>query len=161
MVTVVERKETEAELLALAGGLAESMGIEVVEFRFLGSGANTVLRIDLDRAGPVGVTLDDCQRFSMALDMAMDDGDNIDHAYTLEVSSPGMDRPIATEDDIRRNTGRKVTAEVRAADGGTVRVVGTLLGIEDGTLVLGPAETDAGGRFPWPEVVHLQQFLPF
>jgi ribosome maturation factor RimP len=161
LVTEVEQTKTETEILAVAEGLALSMGIEIVEFRFLGSGANTILRIDLDRAGPVGVTLDDCQRFSIALEMTLDDRDLIDHAYTLEASSPGMDRPIATNDDIRRNTGRKVTAEIRSADGATTQVVGILIGIEDGTLVLGPVEAEPGGRLPWTEVVDLKQFLPF
>ena len=161
LVTGVEQKKADTEMFTLAVGLAQSMGIEIVEFRFLGSGSDAVLRIDVDRAGPAGVTLDDCQRFSMALEMTMDDRDLIDHGYTLEVSSPGMDRPIATDDDIRRNTGRKVMADVQAADGGTARVVGILLGIEDGILVLGPVDAEAGGRFPWTEVVQLQQFLPF
>ena len=161
MVTELEQKTTDAEVLALAAGLAQSMGIEIVEFRFIGSGSNAILRIDVDRAGPIGVTLDDCQRFSMALDMTMDDRDLIGHAYTLEISSPGMERPIATADDIRRNTGRKVTAEVRDRDGCTTRVVGALVGIEDDTLVLGPVDGEAGGRLPWTEVVDLKQYLPF
>ena len=72
-----------------------------------------------------------------------------------------MDRPIVTADDIRRNTGRKVTAEIRGTGGETVRAVGILNGLEDGILVLDPVETELGGRFPWTEVVHLQQFLPF
>lgn len=161
MVTELEQKKADTELLPLAEDLARSMGVEVVEFRFLGSGDGAVLRIDLDREGPAGVTLDDCQRYSMALDMALDDRDLIDHRYTLEVSSPGMDRPIATADDIRRNTGRKVSAEIRSAGGETLRTAGILQGIEDGALVLGPVDDQSGGRFPWTEVVQLKQFLPF
>ncbi len=161
MVTEVEQRKVDIELSALAADLARSMGIEGVELRVLGSGSRSILRIDVDRAGPAGVTLDDCQRFSMALDLALEDRDLIGQACTLEVSSPGMDRAIATADDLRRNTGRKVMAQVEAADGGTVQAVGILLGVEDGTLVLGPVETEAGGRFRWAQVVHLQQFLPF
>jgi ribosome maturation factor RimP len=146
---------------SMAADLARSMGLELVVFRFLGSGSRSVLRIDVDRAGTEGVTLDECQRFSMALEIALDDRNVIEHAYTLEVSSPGMDRPIATPDDIRRNTGRKVMAELKTDSGDTARAAGILLGVEDGILILGPVEDETGGRFPWLEVVHLQQFLSF
>ncbi len=160
-MTEPEQKKVDTDISALASDLARSMGIEVVVLRFLGSGSGSVLRIDVDRPGPEGVTLDDCQRFSMALEIALDDRNLVEQAYTLEVSSPGMDRPIKTQDDIRRNSGRKVMADVRTDSGDTVRTVGILLGIEDGTLMLGPVENEKGGRFPWSEVAHLQQFLSF
>ena len=161
MLTEVEQKKVDTEISSMAADLARSMGIELVVFRFLGSGSRSVLRIDVDRAGPQGVTLDECQRFSMALEIALDDRILIEHEYTLEVSSPGMDRPITTPDDIRRNTGRKVMAELKTESGDTVRAAGILLGVEDGILMLGPVEDEKGGRFPWLEVVHLQQFLSF
>jgi ribosome maturation factor RimP len=161
LASEAEQEKVDGEISAMVAELARSSGIEVVELRHLGAGDGSVLRIDVDRAGPDGVTLDDCQRFSMALEIAMDDRDLIENSYTLEVSSPGMDRPIVTPDDIRRNTGRKVMADVRTDSGETRKVAGILMGMEGETLILGPVDHETGGRFPWSEVVRLQQFLPF
>ncbi len=134
--------------------------MEVVNLRFQEGSGGVLLRIDIDREGPDGVTLDDCRKFSLALEMALDDRDIIDRAYTLEVSSPGMDRPIQTDDDFRRNTGRKVSIEIDS-DGDRRTVVGTLLGREGGKVRILTGEDTGEVMIPWTEVVHATQYLPY
>ncbi len=117
------------------------MGLEVVEVTFRGGGRSALLRLDVDRAGPVGVTIDECHRMSRALSEALDSMEWIDESYLLEVSSPGTDRPIRTADDFRRNTGRRVVVECGEAVAGRKTIRGLLLGLEGDEVRL---EDDGG-----------------
>ena len=159
MLTAIEQKQDE-EIGTLASAMARSMGVEVVDIRFERHKDSSELRIDIDRCGPDGVTVDDCRKFSLAMELAMDNQEMVEHAYTLEVSSPGMDRPIATDDDVRRNTGRKVAIDLDSS-GSSRTVVGTLLGLEDGQLKILSEEGGKEEIFSWAEVVHAKQYLPF
>jgi len=120
----------------LAAGIARAEGLELVELSVRGSG-NRLVRVDIDRCGPRGVDLADCQRISHALGSALDESDLIPARYTLEVSSPGIDRPIRTADDIRRNTGRAIrVSTIEPNDEGRREFKGILLGGEQGFLRL-------------------------
>lgn len=118
----------------LADGVVSGVGLELVELSLRGPSTNRALRIDVDRPGAQGVTLEDCQRVSAALGQALDAADVIDSRFVLEVSSPGVDRPIRTEADFRRNTGRRVLLTTREPVGGRRRFVGPLLGWDDGMV---------------------------
>jgi ribosome maturation factor RimP len=130
-----ERIRSEARRLAEA--VASSLGVEVVDVAFHRAGRFTRLRVDLDRPGTPGVTLEDCERMTSALGTELDASGMFEFSYTLEVSSPGIDRPIRTDDDVRRNAGRRVVVETTEPVDGTRHFVGTLLGLEDGALRLG------------------------
>lgn len=130
------------DLLALAQPLLEGAGVELVELHLGRAKHRLILRLDIDRAGPVGVTIDDCQRVSRAITAALDDSDLIEGNYVLEVSSPGLDRPIRTADDIRRNTGRRVVVRTAPAGAGQV-IVGVLLGASGDDLLLQSSEGTA------------------
>ena len=104
------------DLHDLATGVARAEGLELVELTVRGGGGRRLLRVDIDRCGPRGVDLADCQRISNALGAALDENDLISGRYTLEVSSPGIDRPIRTADDIRRNTGRMIRVSTTEPD---------------------------------------------
>jgi ribosome maturation factor RimP len=69
-----------------------------------------------------------------ALGPALDETDLIESHYNLEVSSPGIDRPIRTDDDVRRNLGRRVAVETRTPIAGSKHLSGELLGVQDGAL---------------------------
>ena len=99
-----------------------------------GSSANRVVRVDVDRAGAEGVTIEDCGRVSELLGESIESGDLLPGRHVLEVSSPGIDRPIRTADDIRRNTGRRVVVETREEIEGRRRFRGVLLGVDAGEL---------------------------
>jgi ribosome maturation factor RimP len=124
------------ELKRLAGKVCAEVGLELVEFDLRGSGGRRVLRVDVDRAGPRGVDLEDCKKVSEALGEALDQGDPITGRYRLEVSSPGIDRPIRSADDIRRNTGRRVVVTTSEPVDGQSTIRGTLVGSREGALLL-------------------------
>ena len=105
-----------------------------MEVAFHRAGRFTQLRVDIDRPGTPGVTLEDCQRMTEALGPALDEMDLLESRYNLEVSSPGIDRPIRTDDDVRRNLGRRVAVETRTPVAGRNHLEGELLGIEEGEI---------------------------
>ena len=132
-MTVAER------VTALAEPLLASLGLELVELEYKRFGRSMVLRLFIDRPG--GVTLDDCASVSRELSQVLDVEDFIREFYTLEVSSPGLDRPLKKESDYLRYTGRLVklrTFELLPDDAGNMRktFVGILLGLDDGMVRL-------------------------
>jgi ribosome maturation factor RimP len=123
-----QRDAALAEIEAATHEVAKSLGLEVVELAFHSRGKHSLLRIDIDRAGPAGVGLQDCEALSRALDDRLEAVDLFDAPYELQVSSPGLDRPIRTDDDLRRNEGRLVRVEYRDASGRAKEATGLLLG---------------------------------
>ena len=125
------RESALAEIEAIAHDVAGSLGLEIVELVFHSRGKHSLLRIDIDRAGPAGVGLQDCEALSRALDARLEAIEFFDAPYELQVSSPGLDRPIRTDDDLRRNRGRLVRAEFRDDSGRSRESQGVLLGLDD------------------------------
>jgi ribosome maturation factor RimP len=124
-----------AAIEAAAHEVAASLGLEIVELAFHSRGKHSLLRVDIDRAGPQGVGLQDCEALSRALDARLEGIEFFDAPYELQVSSPGLDRPIRTEDDVRRNQGRLVRVEFRDPSERTREVEGTLLPLgQDGSV---------------------------
>lgn len=101
-----KRAIVEELILKLAGQVAEGQGVEVIGVNLLGSWNRMLLRVTIDKDG--GVTLDDCEKFSRNLGSLLEIEDPIQSAYTLEVSSPGLDRPLTTLKDFEGNIGRLV-----------------------------------------------------
>lgn len=124
------------ELRRIASRVAEETGVELVDLALRGPSNRRRLRVDIDRSGPRGVDLDDCQKVSKALGAALDEADPIGGSYVLEVSSPGAERPIRSADDIRRNTGRKIVVTTEDSDEGRRSFSGLLLGEANGCLKL-------------------------
>ena len=122
-----EKKQVLAEVERIARDLAASLGLEVVEFIFRSQGRHSLLRIDIDGAGMPGVALADCERFSRELGDRIEDLAFLSSAYELQVSSPGIDRPIRSDDDLRRNAGRPVWMEFRDESGTIRELRGTLV----------------------------------
>ncbi len=117
----------------VARPLTESLGLELVELEYKREGRHMVLRLYIDKQG--GVTLDDCADVSRELSAILDVEDIVPGRYTLEVSSPGLNRPLRTRADYERHTGRLVkikTFEPLADDAGNPRktFLGELLGLD-------------------------------
>ncbi len=91
------------EILILANQVADELGIEVVDVELFGRG-KLLLRVVIDREG--GVTLGDCESFSRSLEAILDVENPVPGSYTLEVSSPGLDRPLKEIKDFEKNTGK-------------------------------------------------------
>lgn len=87
----------------LAKRIADEQGVEVFDVGLLGKG-KLLVRVAIDKEG--GITLDDCERFSKSLGALLDVEDVIHRTYTLEVSSPGLDRPLRNLGEFERNKGK-------------------------------------------------------
>ena len=91
-VTILSRKNLLTTIRNIAEPIAEELGYDLVDLEFVKEGKNHFLRIFIDKPG--GVNLDDCQKMSQLVDSKLDEEDPIDVSYYLEVSSPGLDRPL-------------------------------------------------------------------
>jgi ribosome maturation factor RimP len=120
------RERLVEEIRRVAAGIAASHGVEIVDLIFRLQGKHSVVRVDIDRPGIPGVGIADCEAVSRDLETALDATDGLPEAYDLQVSSPGLDRPIRTDDDFRRNTGRRVVVETGDSVVGARHIVGTL-----------------------------------
>jgi len=113
----------------------QSLGYEVVDVRWGGSGQRPCLKLRIDRpdARPgSGVTVDECARVSRALEPWLDGHDALSKRYVLEVSSPGVDRPLVRSSDFERFRGERVAVTGRQPLLGlSTRVEGELLGLKD------------------------------
>lgn len=114
-------------------------GLELVELQFLREGHGWVLRLIIDRDG--GVTIDDCATVSREVGHMLEVEDPIEQAFHLEVSSPGLDRPLKRERDYLRCRGKKAKLTLREAIEGAYQFVGVIEDLVDGTVVL---ETEQG-----------------
>jgi ribosome maturation factor RimP len=110
------------------------LGLELADVVCVGQGPRSVLRVFIDK--PEGVTLGDCERAHKALGPALDVADPFPHAYTLEVSSPGLDRPFKRIQDYHRAIGKRVTLRLKEPLAGQWRLVGTLTGVTDDSVTL-------------------------
>ncbi|MGH2349590.1 MAG: ribosome maturation factor RimP [bacterium] len=119
----------------LARPLAERMGLEVVDVQVTGGGKTTTLRVLVDRPEG-GITVDECAKVNESLSRQLDLYDLFPHAYTLEVSSPGLDRPLRSEADFRRFAGRRAEVVMTAPVEGQRRFRGRVLGVVGGAAVL-------------------------
>lgn len=130
----MEEQSNRTKIEALAAKLAERAGLELVECDLFHAGRRLILRVFADKEG--GISLDDCQKLSRELGTALDLEDLIPQAYTLEVSSPGLDRPLRTTRDFLRNKGRNVRLGLSEPVEGKKALSGRLLGATDELLEL-------------------------
>ena len=106
-------------VLHLAEPVCASSGYELVDVRFVMEQGGWVIRVFIDRVDERPVDLDDCERVSRELSALFDVEDPIPHAYSLEVSSPGIDRPLRTAAHFRRFVG--ATAKITMASPSRLR----------------------------------------
>jgi len=119
----------------IAERVAQSSGLEVVELELLGGGKARVLRVYIDKPG--GVTHDDCSNFSREAGTIFDVEDVVPGgSYTLEVSSPGLDRKLSKPQDYERFVGSLVKLMTRDPVNGNRHFEGRLKSFEDGRLKL-------------------------
>ncbi len=127
------------QIEAIAEPLLEDLGIELVDVEFRREGHGWVLRLYIDR--PDGVTLEDCSTVSREISRYLEVEDPIEHAYHLEVSSPGLERPLKKEKDFVRFSGRRARIKLLDKRDGQRVFTGVLAGMQDGLILL---DTDKG-----------------
>ena len=123
-------KRTEELLETLTGAL----GFDTVDVEFVKEGTDRILRAYIDRPG--GVRIDDCEAVSRRLEELLDREDLIDEAYVLEVSSPGLLRPIRKDKDFLRNLEKEVEIRLFKAVGGEKEMIGTLKAFDADTVTV-------------------------
>jgi len=114
--------------------VAESQGYELVDVEFKGAGKSSVLRIFIDQPG--GISLRDCELVSEQVGTVLDVEDLIPFTYTLEVSSPGLDRKLAKESDYARFEGKLARIQTRIPLNQQKVFRGRLQGLYDGKVRL-------------------------
>jgi ribosome maturation factor RimP len=132
----------------------EAMGYDVVRLRYTGGGRPT-LQIMAERISDGQMGIDDCEEVSRAVSAIMDVEDPIAEAFSLEVSSPGVDRPLTRQKDFERYTGHDVRVELDIPLDGRKRFKGVLTGFENGDVLMhaaGMKEEEADIRFPLSEI---------
>jgi ribosome maturation factor RimP len=121
------RESLESRITELAEEVAASMGMEVVLLEIKGGSNRSVVRAFIDQ--PAGISLNDCERFSKRLAVLLDVEDWIPFSYVLEVSSPGLDRPLVKEADFVRFSGKSAKVRTRTAIEGQRKFKGRILGV--------------------------------
>ncbi len=111
-----------------------TLGLELIDVICVGQGARAVVRVLIDKPG--GVTITDCEQAHKALGPALDVADPFPHAYTLEVSSPGLDRPLKRLQDYQRAIGKEVTLKLRRPLDGQWKVMGRLMDVDEQVVVV-------------------------
>lgn len=141
--------EVREEVRKLALPLADETGFELVDVELVAQGRLRVVRVLLDKPG--GLNVGDCASFSRALADRLDMNQTVAGSYRLEVSSPGMDRPLTSLPAVERFAGRRVALVSVAPRDGRRRYDGTLLGPE-GTTCGVRTEDGSEHWFDWSEV---------
>ena len=118
----------------IAEPIAKDLGLQLWDVRYVKEGAQWYLRVIIDKEDGVGI--DDCEKMSRALDAPLDEKEIGQNQYILEVSSPGLTRPLKKEKDFKRNLGKKVEVKIYRAVDGCKEFEAMLVGYGDSTLTL-------------------------
>ena len=122
------------EISQLIEPILDEMDVELVDIEYLSYHGRWIVRIYVDKEG--GITVDDCARVSREIDEIIDIKDVIPHAYVLEVSSPGLNRPLKKDKDFQRAVGKKIKARISVPLKGRRHFTGYLKDFRNGTLYL-------------------------
>ena len=128
------------QVRALAGRVAGTLGLEIFDVQYRREAGGMVLRVQVDRPGPAAkaedsVSVEECATVSRDLSAILDVEDVVPTAYILEVSSPGLDRPLRGATDYRRFTGRRVKLVMREKVDGQSFFKGRIEGVDDRNVI--------------------------
>lgn len=127
--------KVEETIWKLAEPVALECGVELVEVEYVKEGTEWFLRLYIDKE-MTSVELDDCEAVSRKVSEILDKADPIEQAYRLEVSSPGIERPLKRLKDFERFKGEKVRARAFSPINGQKEFIGILGGADDDNIVL-------------------------
>ena len=147
MNDLIASSAMDRRLAGLVTPVIEGMGLELVRVRLMG-GKSKTLQIMADRPGG-GIEVSDCARLSTAISAMLDVEDPIAEAYALEVSSPGIDRPLTRLKDFEDWAGHEARIETHELIDGRRRFKGPLVGTEGDEVLIEIAEGTIGLRFEW------------
>lgn len=131
---MVENQSLAARVSSIAETVAADQSVEMVHADILGSKRDSVVRVFIDKEGGVGI--EDCTRFSGAMEELLDAEDLIPWAYVLEISSPGIERELYSLKDFERFTGELAKVKTRSEIGGQKNFVGRIVKVEENDVVI-------------------------
>jgi ribosome maturation factor RimP len=135
------RTDVVEQVRAIASRVAAVYGIEIFDVQFRREAGGMILRIQIDRPGPAAtaeesVSVEDCASVSREMSAILDVEEIVPSEYILEVSSPGLDRPLRSADDYRRFTGRRAKVVTREPVDGQTFLRGTLGGVDEDCVII-------------------------
>ncbi|MBZ0156623.1 MAG: ribosome maturation factor RimP [Alphaproteobacteria bacterium] len=130
----MDTKDIKQRIFDIASRVAEDEGFELVSADLLGKGRRALLRVVVDKEG--GVTINDCEKMSRSLEAVLDVEDPIHGSYVLEVSSPGLDRPLVTQRDFERNIGKLARIVTREKIDNQTFIIGRIVDVGEGWIRL-------------------------
>ena len=152
-----KKTNIEARTEALLIPILEENRFELVDVEYVKEAGNYYLRAYIDKEK--GITIDDCELVSRRLSDLLDEHDFIDDAYILEVSSPGLGRPLKKDRDFERSIGKDVDIKLFKADDGSKTWTGSLKGWSAEEIII---ETEDGEKvFPRPNVAGIRLSFDF
>jgi ribosome maturation factor RimP len=135
------KTQEDRQLLELLDPVAEAAGYEIVRLRLMGGTQRRRLQVMAERPSDGEMSVDDCARLARAVSEVMDAADPIDGEYMLEVSSPGIDRPLTRLKDFETYEGLEARIELDRLADGRKRFKGELAGIDGDSVALNTEET--------------------
>lgn len=131
---MAKRADIESRVESMVMPIIEEGNFELVDVEYVKEGANYYLRVYADKEG--GINIDDCVTISRALEAKLDEDDFIFDAYILEVSSPGLGRPLKKEKDFKRSIGKEIDIKLYKAIDKQKEFTGILTGYTDDEITL-------------------------
>lgn len=122
------------QLQAMLAPVVEALGYECWGVEFISQGRHSLLRVYIDHTN--GIQVDDCEKVSRQVSGVLDVEDPISSEYTLEVSSPGMDRPLFTLEQFAKHAGEQVKIKLRSPFEGRRNFQGLLKGVEEQDVIV-------------------------
>ena len=144
-------------LNALIEPICDEMGYDLVRLQLQGGNSRKVLQIMAERKDRKAMTVEDCADLSRAISPVLDEKDPIEDNYTLEVSSPGIDRPLVKLDDFDRFKGFEAKVEALSLINGRKRFSGRLQGIDGNNVIISFEGDDV--RIPFDQIAKAKLIL--
>ena len=152
-----KREDYEHRAEALLLPIVEQFGFELVDVEYVKEGGTWYLRGYVDKPG--GITINDCEAVSRQFSDRMDEEDFIPDSYVMEISSPGLDRPLKKPKDFERSIGKKVEIRTYRPVDHCKEFVGTLISYDDDTVTV---ETEGQNRvFDRKDIALVRLYIEF
>ena len=131
---MAKEKNTEQKVLTIVEPILKEKALELADLEFVKEGPNWYLRVYIDKEG--GVTIEDCESVSRILEKKLDEVDPIEQAYILEISSPGIDRPLKKPEHFQKYIGEVIDIKLYKPLNGKKEYQGELKHFENGVITI-------------------------
>ncbi|RMH35260.1 MAG: ribosome maturation factor RimP [Nitrospirae bacterium] len=131
---MLDDREISSQIEEIVAPLAKALQLELVEVTCRGRGPAAVIRVTIDKPGGVG--LDDCERLHHSLSRALMVIGPLAEAYRIEVSSPGLDRPLRTREEFQKAVGKMIRMKLREPVDGHSVLMGRMMRVEEDGVVM-------------------------